>query len=541
MTEAPLSVSSRSDGPVNRRSFIKIAALAATVAGTSTAQDRPAGPSAPVQGPRVVSRSGRRSGPPPPPNEVPLSTQFQASPGGTGALVEELSPLRRQDIPVLPWEGPRPRTAEEIAFLPVHRLAALIRGGELTSTELTEIYLDRINRLNPKLLCAVNVMEGSARKEAARADEELQAGHYRGPLHGIPYGIKDLFSVRGVPTTWGVEPFAERVIDEDSEISIRLRQAGAVLIAKLATGAFASGDRWFRGQTKNPWNPVRGSSGSSAGPGSATAAGCVAFSVGTETLGSIVSPSMRCGISALRPTFGRVSRHGAMTLSWSMDKAGPMCRTIEDCALVFNVIHGADPKDPSTVSAPFEWQRSEDLSGLRIGYAERTPEIILTKLRELGAKPKPVGPRPSSEAVRNVLNIESSAAFEYFFTENPEAAEAGRTNAARRFRINQEQATTALEYIQAQRHRLLAMREMEAFMEDLDLYVSLNGDSGLTNLTGHPVVVFPYQFGSSLVNVPDQPRCATLVGRLFGDDLILTVANAYQSATEWHTRHPEIS
>src|SRR5206468_6620663 len=244
------------------------------------------------------------------------------------------------------------------------------------------------------LLGAVTIMEDQALGEAAKMDSEIKAGNYRGPLHGIPYGVKDLFSTKGVRTTWGSKDFENRVIDEDAEVVVRLRNAGAVLIAKLATGLFASGDQWYRGRTNNPWDIRRGSSGSSAGPSSATAAGCVAFAIGTETSGSIVSPARECGLSALRPTFGRVSRYGGMTLSWSRDRVGPLCRTIEDCAMVFNVIHGVDEKDPSTVMAPFHFDPAIKLSSVRIGVDAAAPKECVDRRRELGADPKPIGPRP---------------------------------------------------------------------------------------------------------------------------------------------------
>ncbi|RPJ54553.1 MAG: amidase, partial [Acidobacteria bacterium] len=304
---------------------------------------------------------------PPPPPPVPLGNgeapalQFQPYPGGTGAMMERLARERgraafdRAAFTVEPWRGPVPTSADGIAFLPAHRLAALVKERRITSVRLTEIYLERLKRLNPMLLCAVTILEEQARAGAAKADEEIKAGRYLGPLHGLPYGIKDLFSTKGVPTTWGAADFEHRIIDEDAEVVVRLRDAGAVLLAKLATGLFAQNDQWFRGRTNNPWNLAQGSSGSSAGPASATAAGCVAFSLGTETQGSIVSPSIRCGVSALRPTFGRVSRTGGMTLAWSMDRVGPICRTVEDCAMVFNAIHGVDEKDPSTVMAPFHF------------------------------------------------------------------------------------------------------------------------------------------------------------------------------------------
>ena len=262
-----------------------------------------------------------------------------------------------------------PTSPDDIAFLPAHRLSALIKAKRITSAQLTKIYLDRIERLDPTLLCAVTIMRDQALAEAAqRWTRNSPPASTRGPLHGIPYGVKDLFSTKGVRTTWGSKDFENRVIDEDAEVVVRLRNAGAVLIAKLATGLFAQGDQWYRGRTNNPWDIRRGSSGSSAGPSSATAAGCVAFGIGTETSGSIVSPARECGLSALRPTFGRVSRTGGMVLAWSQDRVGPICRTVEDCAMVFNAIHGVDPKDPSTVMMPFEFDR-DDQARPRCGSA----------------------------------------------------------------------------------------------------------------------------------------------------------------------------
>lgn len=323
---------------LDRRRFVKLAVAAAAAGSLSeTAAAQAAAP-------------GQQQAPPPLPplgNGEPPAMQFQAYAGGTGAYLEKLARERgraafeRARFAVDPWKGPVPAAEEEIAFLPVHRLAALVRARQLSPVALTEIYLERLKRLDPTLLCAVTIMEGPAREAAQHAEAEIRSGHYRGPLHGIPWGLKDIFSAKGIRTTWGSADFEHRVIDEDAEVLVRLREAGAVLIAKLATGLFAAGDNWYRGRTRNPWNPTQGSSGSSAGPASATAAGCVGFGIGTETQGSIVSPTIRCGISALRPTFGRVSRYGAMVLAWSMDKVGPLCRTVEDCALVFNTLHGA--------------------------------------------------------------------------------------------------------------------------------------------------------------------------------------------------------
>ena len=411
-----------------------------------------------------------------------------------------------------------------------------------------------MKRLNPTLLCAVTIMEEQARAEAAKADAEIKAGKYRGPLHGLPYGVKDLFSTKGVPTTWGAADFENRIIDEDAEVIVRLRNAGAILIAKLATGLFAQNDQWFRGRTNNPWNLVQGSSGSSAGPASATVAGCVAFSIGTETQGSIVSPSLRCGVSALRPTFGRVSRVGGMTLAWSMDRVGPICRTVEDCAMVFNAIHGVDEKDPSTVMAPFRFDRNVALASLRIGVDPNAPKELVAKLRELGVKPREVGPRPTVAGIGGgALGVEGAAAFDEYvqrkaketgldLTKLPEpvgrgggrgagggeAGGAGRGGEAAAGRGGEAgggrggeaagrgpggppanpmapadwnprfvngRTTRAFEYVQSQRRRYLLMSKWAEYMKDLDMFIgNPQADVGANAQTGHPCVVVPYKF-----------------------------------------------
>src|SRR3954463_6966331 len=392
--------------------FLSLASAAATTFGfgaTALAQAPTGGAGAPQQAPPLPQLG----------NGEPISWTFQPYPGGTGVLMEKLiaergaAAFKRSVFTVEPWSGPVPTSPEEIAFLPAHRLSALIKAKKITSSELTKIYLDRIERLDPVLLCAVTIMRDQALTEAARADAEIKAGKYRGPLHGIPYGVKDLFSTKGVRTTWGSRDFENRIIDDDAEVVVRLRNAGAVLMAKLASGLFASGDQWYRGRTNNPWDIRRGASGSSAGPSSATAAGCVAFGIGTETSGSIVSPARECGVSALRPTFGRVSRAGGMVLAWSQDRVGPICRTIEDCAMVFNAIHGADPKDPSTVMTPFNYNRDIKLASVRIGVDANAPKEFVDKLRELGANPKPIAARPQFQA-GGALGVESAAAFDSY-------------------------------------------------------------------------------------------------------------------------------
>jgi len=473
-------------------------------------------------------------------NGEPPAWTFQAWPGGTGDLMERMfaeygaAMFERTEMDVDPWTGPVPTDEEEVAFLPVHRLAALIRAGHISPTELTEIYLERIQRYDPVLLCAVSILPDRAREEAQQAEADLRSGGWRGPLHGIPYGMKDLFAVRGTRTTWGSADFENQTLDYDSEVVVRLREAGAVLIAKLATGEFARGDRWYRGRTLNPWNLEEGSSGSSAGPGSATAAGCVGFAIGTETQGSIVSPARRNGLSALRPTFGRVSRHGGMVLAWSMDKVGPMCRSIEDCALVFNAIHGSDPKDPGTVTTPFRFDRDLDLSSLSIGFDDQAPESFVEALRGLGADPQPVPEVP--EGGSNALGIESAAAFDFHVGAAYEAAiEAGEEPESQRFTGGRDDL--ALEFVQSQRRRHRLQHEMAAFMEEVDLFVSGRGEIGLTNQTGHPCAVLPCDFGGE---VP-QPLTTVLIGDLFRDDVLLGVAHKYQVSTDWHLRRPDLS
>ena len=378
---------------VDRRQFMFFS-LVAAAASTFGAQAAGAqGTMARASG--IGSLTGGASQPPQPPQVAPVALgngeapamQFMPYPGGTGALMERVvrekgaAAFTRTPHAVEKWSGAVPTNPDDLAFLPAHRISALIKARKITSRQITDIYLARIEKLNPTLNFVVTLLASQARAEADRADAEIAAGKYRGPLHGVPYGIKDLFAVKGVPTTWGSADFKDQIADTDSEVVVRLRDAGAVLLAKLATGLFAQNDWWFGGRTNNPWNTNIGSSGSSTGPGSATAAGCVAFSIGTETQGSIVSPAIRNGISALRPTYGRVSRHGGMVLAWSMDRVGPMCRTVEDCAMVFSVLHGVDEKDSSTVTMPFQFDRNLKLASLRIGVDPAAPKELVDKLR----------------------------------------------------------------------------------------------------------------------------------------------------------------
>jgi Asp-tRNA(Asn)/Glu-tRNA(Gln) amidotransferase A subunit family amidase len=442
--------------------------------------------------------------------------------------------FERRPIEIEPWSGPVPTREEDLAFLPAHRLGALLKERRISSVDLTNIYLERMHRYDPVLLAAVTILDGRAREEAQQADAEIRAGNWKGPLHGVPWGVKDLFAVRGAPTTWGSADFKNQTFDYDSELVVRLRNAGAVLIAKLSTGEFAQGANWYRGRTNNPWNIQRGSSGSSASPGSATAAGLVGFSIGTETQGSITSPSTENGLSALRPTFGRITRHGGMVLSWSMDKPGPMCRSIEDCALVFNAIHGSDPKDPATVTTPFEFRRLQNLNGIRVGHVANAPEPFLASLREMGATLTELPALPNINTPS--INVEGAAAMQSYIDEKLRVFEAnGGDPVPNRFQNGRQ--TTALDYLQAQRRRWLLMQQWDEALEGLDIFV---GGLGSSNQTGHPAVVVPYMFGTTGNQTHEQPRTVTIFGHVFADDTVLNVAHAYQIKHDWHLRRPNI-
>lgn len=523
--------------------------------------------------------------------------QFMPYPEGTGALMERMvakhgaRAFTRSSFVVAPWVGAAPTSPDDLAFLPAHRISALIKARKITSRQITDIYLERLERLNPTLNCVVSLMKDSARAEADAMDKELAAGKYRGPLHGVPYGIKDLFATKNAPTSWGTADFKDQMYDYDAEIVVRLRNAGAVLLAKLSTGLFAQNDWWYGGRTNNPWNLNIGSSGSSAGPGSATAAGVVAFAIGTETQGSIVSPAIRNGISALRPTYGRVSRHGGMVLSWSQDRVGPMCRTAEDCAMVFNVLHGVDPKDASTVTTPFTFDRNIALAKLRLGVDPNAPAELVDKLKALGVVPKAIGARPTVAGMGGGgLNAEYAAAFDSYVqrkakefnldlnalparpASGPGAnAPFGNTPPARPKGINEGDANPmaaadwnprfvggrnirAFDFINNQRRRLMLVQKWGEFMQDLDGFIGApNADVGPNAQTGHPCAVLPYKFdvptfggpprGNDSTPAPTykpQPICAVITGNLYNDDIILSVAHQFQKSTDFHTRRPAL-
>jgi len=442
-----------------------------------------------------------------------------------------------------------PENLEELAFYPVTHLSRLIRARKITSTQLTKIYLSRLKKYGPKLKCVITLTEKLALKQARKADEELAKGIYRGPLHGIPWGAKDLFATKGIRTTWGAMPYKNQIIDEDATVVKRLREAGAVLVAKLSMGALAWGDVWFGGKTRNPWNLEQGSSGSSAGSAAATAAGLVAFSIGTETWGSIISPCTRCGVTGLRPIFGRVSRYGAMALSWTMDKIGPICRSAEDCALVFNAIYGPDGKDLTVMDLPFSWNPNINIRNLRIGYLKKSFERdyknkmndlkTLEVFRSLGVKLIPFElPEFPVYSLSIILNVEAAAAFDELTRTNKDdlLVRQGRRAWPNVFR--QARLIPAVEYIQANRIRRLIMEEMNKKMKDIDVYIAPTFDGYnllLTNLTGHPAVVVPNGFDDK-----GNPTSITFIGNLFEEEKILAVAKAYQEVTDFHLKHPKL-
>jgi len=461
-------------------------------------------------------------------------------------------------------ELPQFKTVEDLAFASVPQLAELIRTRRISSTELTKMYLDRLKRYGPKLLCVVTLTEELALKQAAAADAEIKRGKYRGPLHGIPWGAKDLFATKGIKTTWGAEPYRDQVIDYDSTVVERLTEAGAVLVAKLSMGALAQGGRWFAGMTRNPWQPEEtqtGSSGSSAGPASATAAGLVGFSIGTETLGSIVSPSSRCGVTGLRPTYGRVSRYGAMGLSWTMDKIGPICRGVEDCAAALHAIYGPDGKDITVGDAPFNWNPDTNIGTLRIGYlktefdgpttppaneqqrtqAEQRRAVYKTALEALekaGAKLTPIElPKFSAGSLRFILSAEAATAFDDITRDGRVNQLSGQSPGDWPNTFRTSRFIPAVEYLRAQRARTLLMREMEKLMAQWDVFVSpAPGSASLlvTNLTGHPAAVLPCGF------VNDLPVAIMFTGGVYDEVSALRVALAFERATKWHTMHPKM-
>ena len=465
------------------------------------------------------------------PNHVPPAFQFNPTPdsvadGNFGAVTGAAVECKKPD------------SSDELAFQSVAALGHLIRTKQVSSVELTRLALERLKKYDPALLCVVTLTEELAMKQAKRADEEIAAGRIRSPLHGLPWGAKDLIAYPGYKTTWGAGHYKDQQIDTKATVAKKLEDAGAVLVAKLTLGALAMGDQWFGGMTRSPWNVKTGSSGSSAGSASAVAAGLVPFAIGSETSGSIISPSRQCRVTGLRPTFGRVSRYGCMTLCWTLDKIGPLCRSAEDCALVLGSIHGSDPNDPTAVTRSFNWPAQADLKGMRIGYVEgkgkddNRPE--LTTLKELGARVVPIqlpGGSRTSNLLMTILNAECASAFEDVTLQGVREG-LGRawpsTFRSGRF-------VTAVDYLRANRLRSLLMQEMAAVMKGVDVYVGRSYEY-LTNLTGHPAVSVPY-------GEPEAKRTQGLLftGQLFGESDLLRVAKLYQEATKFHLKRPDMS
>lgn len=442
-----------------------------------------------------------------------------------------------------------PNPYDLLAFYTIPQLASLIKNQKITSTELTKFFLARLKKYQPVLQCSITITDSLALEQAKRADEEIKNGKYRGILHGIPYGTKDLMAVPGYPTTWGAAPYKDQVIDETATVVKKLKDAGAILVAKLVSGALARGDVWFGGKTKNPWDTTQGASGSSAGSGSATSAGLVPFALGTETLGSITSPSTRNGVTGLRPTYGRVSRHGVMSLSWSMDKVGPLGRNAEDCAIVFEAIQGKDKDDLSTVDLPFGVNWKKDIKNLRVAYLKKDIEKDTTEtgdnlrnalksLKEMGIEPTAVE-MPKEVPYRGfdiILRAEAGA----FFDELVRSGDVGlMVEQSRRSRANslrQSRFIPAVEYIQANRQRQLLIQKMHDLMKDYDVLISPtfgNDQLMATNLTGHPVIAVPTGLDDE-----NHPTSMTFVGNLYDEESILLLAKAFQDNTSFDELHP---
>ncbi|MGI8497838.1 MAG: amidase [Gemmatimonadaceae bacterium] len=450
-----------------------------------------------------------------------------------------------------------PASLDELAFLPVTELSELVRRKKVTSLQLTQMYIDRIRKYDPVLKCVTTLTEERALASAKAADSEIRRGNYRGPLHGIPWGAKDLLAARGYPTTWGTAPYRDQTIDEDATVVQRLDAAGAVLVAKLTLGEVAQGDTWYGGMTRNPWKTEQGSSGSSAGPASATVAGLVGFAIGSETLGSISSPSTRTGATGLRPTFGRVARTGAMALSWSMDKLGPICRSVEDCALVLGAIYGPDGKDATVHDLPFTWNAALSPRSLRVGYlrswfesdhqTKKFDAAALDVLQgKLGLTLIPVDlPDLPWPAMRPILITEAAAAFDELTRSGRDKlmAQQGKNAWPNSWRI--AHFIPAPDYVNANRVRTLAMQAMSKLMKQIDVIVTPTGAGQgaqslqqllLTNLTGHPAVILPNGFRDD-----GTPVSITFLGGLFQEGALMAVAHAYQQATDFHLKHPTLT
>jgi Asp-tRNA(Asn)/Glu-tRNA(Gln) amidotransferase A subunit family amidase len=494
------------------------------------------------------------------PNAVAPAFSFDPVPAGAKIEQPPKRPTRMSDDAAA---LDVPENVEDLAFATVRQLAELVRSRKVTSVALTEMYLNRLTRLDKQLLAVITFTEQRALEQARRADREIAAGQYRGALHGIPWGAKDLLSVEGYKTTWGAGGFEEQKFEDDATVVKRLDDAGAVLIAKLTLGALAMGDKWFGGMTRNPWKLEQGSSGSSAGSAAAVAAGCVGFAIGSETLGSISSPCTRVGSTGLRPTFGRVPRTGAMALSWTMDKIGPICRCVEDCALVLDAIHGPDGQDRTVRDVSFSWDAKLDLKTVRVGYlksdferpisAQMNPQqkqraeeqkqfdtAVLEVLREkLGLELIEVKlPDLPYGAMLPVLTVEAAAAFDQLTRSGRDEllTEQGRGDWPNSFRA--ARFYPAVEYVNASRARSLAIEQMAELFRRVDVVASPTDGAQLlaTNLTGHPAVILPNGFREA----DGTPTSITFFGNLFDEPKLLAVARGFQEATDFHRKRPTL-
>jgi Asp-tRNA(Asn)/Glu-tRNA(Gln) amidotransferase A subunit family amidase len=479
------------------------------------------------------------------PNRVPPAMTFNPIPVGFE--------FEKNRVPFAynrPKKVELPQNREDLAFYTVAELAELIRTKKISSEELTRFFLERLKTYSPKLLNVTTLTEELALRQARQADQEIKAGKYRGPLHGIPYGAKDLLSTRTYKTTWGSVPYKDQLIDADATVIKKLEAAGAVLVAKTTLGELAWGDVWYGGMTRTPWDISQGSSGSSAGSGSAVAAGLLPFAIGTETWGSIVSPATVNGVTGLRPTYGRVSRDGAMALSWSMDKIGPMARSVEDCALVFNAILGPDGVDQTVYDVPFNYHPKIDLKRLRVGYLKNDFErdypnkaqdqATLEALRKAGVELIPMElPKLPANDISFILSAEAAAAFDDLTRSGRDSLMVRQIRNAWPTVFRAARFIPAVEYIQAQRARTMLIAEMHQVMKDIDLYVApsfAGRNLLLTNLTGHPCVVVPNGFTQK-----GMPTSITFIGRLFGEGDLLSFVKTYQDATDFHRKHPKMS
>jgi Asp-tRNA(Asn)/Glu-tRNA(Gln) amidotransferase A subunit family amidase len=476
------------------------------------------------------------------PNSVQPAIRFSALTPGTSATGSTRPRSARLHSQL---EVRRPRSSADLAFLSVIELAHLVRTRRVTSVELTRLYLDRLKRHDPAVRCVVTLTEQRALRQAAQADEEIGAGKYRGPLHGIPYGVKDILAVPDYPTTWGAAIYRNRILPTTATVVERLDAAGAVLVAKLSMGELGLSDLWYGGTTRNPWALSQGATGSSSGSAAAVAAGLVAFSIAGETMGSMVRPATRNGVTTLRPTFGRVSRHGALTISWSLDKIGPMARSVEDCAIVLEAIAGPDRRDASVADVPYAWNPDRPLSSVRVGYfkaafdaprsGKARDDAVLRTLSRLGVTPVPVQ-LPTDLPVNSLLlvRVEAAAAFdEIARLDGIDLLEDQSVDGWPAY-IRAARLVPAVDYIQANRIRTLLMQRFDEIFRNVDVFLAPTfGVMPVTNLTGHPCVVAPNGFDAEGV-----PTSISFIGRPFGESELCTVARAWQSQTEFHEQHP---